>query len=258
MRASLFGLFLAVVILAGCGGGGGSAPATPATTTPTNSTASLGGTYLGTNTDSTGGTGPIGVNIVQSGTSLSGTMGVVYANAVEVATLSGSVNGATSATLTLTPADAGFCPGVITATIPASGQVTTWTGSYTGTNCSSGTFSLSLATSLPSVAGTYNAGTVSGGGLSGALKASVTQTSGGVIGGSWASTFANPANDNSGSITGIIVRNNAAAFYLVSSVNPTQCPFAAAAVLGSTPITGAYTTIAGTCPVAQTGTFTLQ
>ena len=257
MRTSSFGLFLALVLLAGCGGGGGGGSATPATSTPTTSTATLGGTYLGTNTDSVGGAGSIGVNIVQSGTSLSGTMGLLYASAVEVATLSGSVNGATSATLTITPVDVGFCPGVLTATIPASGQVTTWTGSYIGTNCSSGTFSLTLATTLPNASGTFNAGTVTGGGLSGTLKATIAQTSGGVLSGSWASTFTNPANNNSGSVNGMIVRSNAAVFYLISSL-PNGCPFAAAATLGVTPITGAYGTIAGTCSVAQTGTFTLQ
>lgn len=217
--------------------------------------ATLTGTYLGTTSDSFAGLGYVGVNIVQSGASLSGTWGVLYASAVAAGPLTGTVNG-TGVSMTFTTPVAGFCPLVLTGTVPSSGQVTSWTGGYSGTNCSAGSFSLALASSLPNFAGTYNNGTATGPILSGALKAMISQTAGGALSGNYSLTATNPANSGSGTLTGMVVRSNAAVFYLVPN-GVGLCPFGAAAIAGS-PITGQYSTIAGTCSTSTNGSFTLQ
>lgn len=88
----------------------------------------------------------------------------------------------------------------------------------------------------------------------GSLRFTLNQ-SGSTVTGTWQSTWVNPANNNSGSLTGSSSGTGFSAT-MTPSV-PTSCPFTATATLNSakTQMTGTYA--AFNCSVVSSGSFTV-
>jgi hypothetical protein len=85
----------------------------------------------------------------------------------------------------------------------------------------------------------------------GTLRTSIGQN-GGALSGTWTVSYTNPANNNSGSLTGLVT-GSSVTLTLTSSV-PTACPFNVTATLsGSSSMSGTYATF--NCTVADGGQF---
>ncbi len=87
----------------------------------------------------------------------------------------------------------------------------------------------------------------------GTARLTITQ-SGSSLAGTWTTTYANAANNNSGSLTGTATGANVTATLIPSS--PTACPFTATATRSGNAITGTYTTF--NCAVAVTGSISVS
>ncbi|GEM_PF-5693216 len=238
-------LLCVTLLIAGCGGGGSS-------TTPGNSTpASVAGNYSGSSRDSQAGNGIVSAAITQNGSIVSGYWGSAYSNGVNGGTLSGTVTGNTVSG-TLTSQVAGGCSGTFSGTVSGS----TFSGSYTGTSagCTNDTGSFAASSvSVPSV-GNYT-GTVNDAlAGSGTLSFNLTQNLVWLVG-SWSDTFANPANNNSGTAYGVVTGPSSLEILAVSNVAG-ACPFVATGTFSGTTLSGNYTAI--DCSVTDNGTFSVS
>jgi hypothetical protein len=123
--------------------------------------------------------------------------------------------------------------------------------------CSGGNSSTPSSPAATNVAGNW-AGTVASATSgnqagTGAFHATFVQDESS-LSGSWAVTYPDPANNNSGELTGII--SGTSVTLTLSSTVPTACPFSATATLsGATAMSGTYSTF--NCTVADGGPFNI-
>lgn len=107
----------------------------------------------------------------------------------------------------------------------------------------------------PSLAGTWvGSATITGSAAgTGTIRATIAQT-GNALTGTWGSTYANPANNGSGALTG--TTNGAAVSLTLNSSVPTACPYNVTGTLsGTTSISGTFATF--NCSVSASGPFVL-